>query len=100
MVVLCVTYLAAGRGLSSRTLGLLELAFQSTGTCSLRNRLTAAPATLLARGGLAGGTFGLFGAADVDADICLVGGDAGVLDWLAAAPAVLKRMLIQLFAWV
>lgn len=98
--MLCVTYLAAGRGLSSGTLGFLELAFQSTGTCSLRNRLAAAPATFLARGGLAGRTFGLFGAADVDADVCLVGGDAGVLDWLAAAPAVLKQMLMKLFVWV
>lgn len=95
--MLCVTYLAASRGLSSGTLGLLEFAVQSAGACSLGNRLAAAPATFVARGGLAGGTFGLFGAANVDADICLVGGDAGILDWLAAAPAVLKQMLIRLF---
>lgn len=98
--MLCVTYLAASRGLPSGTLRLLELAFQSAGTRSLGNRLAAAPATFFARGGLAGGTFRLFGAANVDADVCLVGGDAGVLDWLAAAPAVLKRMLIELLVWV
>ena len=65
----------------------------------LNNRLAAPPAAFAAGGCLSSRTFGFFGAANVDADVCFVGGDAGILDWLAAAPAVLKRMLIELLVW-